>query len=321
MIRNGTQLQFYFDGTLEGSYDYADISTTTITGSGNDDTLIIDNTNGNAVSAGGLSFDGGAGTNTIIDQGGNFATGVSTPSGPHSGTVVYAGGSTGDATVTYSNLSPYTDSNAIATFTVNGTANVANDFVIGNLAAGDGTQVSSSNGTFELWNLTNKTEIDVDGQNDVDTFTADNTTPDSSLTTLVLNGGTANGDTVSINATAAGVNTNWVADGSSAAVDVTVNVGDANGVQDILGNVSIQAPGHEFNTVTVDDVGDTAGQDVTFSSTVTNSNANVNQTQTAAQPWGVISGLVPAPADLYYAYSGVRPDRRRQQRRREHLER
>ncbi len=122
LIRSGSQLQFYLDGTLEGSYNYASISTTSITGTSNNDTLTLDNSGGNAVTAGGLTFDGGTGLNTIIDQNGNFATGDSTPTGPHSGSVVYAGGTTGAATVNYLNLAPFTDSNVVGTFTVNGTA-------------------------------------------------------------------------------------------------------------------------------------------------------------------------------------------------------
>ncbi len=65
--------------------------------------------------------------------------------------------------------------------------------------------------------------------------------------------------------------------------NTTINIGDATGVQNILGNVLLVSPG-DFNTINVSDVGDSTGRYVTLSTT---SDASGND-------YGTITGLAPA---------------------------
>ena len=62
--------------------------------------------------------------------------------------------------------------------------------------------------------------------------------------------------------------------------NTTINIGDATGVQNILGNVLLVSPG-DFNTINVSDVGDSTGRYVTLSTT---SDASGND-------YGTITGL------------------------------
>ena len=130
-----------------------------ITGSTQDDTVIVDFANGNVV-PGPINYDGNGGFNTLVSRNGNFASGTSTPSSATDGAIAYTGGTTGGATINYLDLSPVTDTNVAATFTVFGTAGVDNITVAAN---GAFTRVSSTPATFELHDLSNKTQIIVDG--------------------------------------------------------------------------------------------------------------------------------------------------------------
>ncbi len=65
--------------------------------------------------------------------------------------------------------------------------------------------------------------------------------------------------------------------------NTTINIGDATGVQNILGNVLLVSPG-DFNTINVSDVGDSTGRYVSLSSV-----ADANSIG-----YGVITGLAPA---------------------------
>jgi CSLREA domain-containing protein len=138
----------------------ASTTSLTINGLGGNDTLTIDAAGGNPFPAGGILFDGGADADSITLQGGNFASGISTPSGPSSGTLVYSGGTTGAAKLTYANLEPITDTNVVTNYTINGTLGV--DTI--NMVNGPGGTIQVNSGTtptFELINFSNKTNVSV----------------------------------------------------------------------------------------------------------------------------------------------------------------
>jgi len=140
----------------------------TINGLGGNDTLTIDAAGGNPFPAGGILFDGGADADSITLQGGNFASGFSTPSGPSSGTLEYFGGTTGVAKLTYANLEPITDTNVVTDYTINGTFAV--DTI--NVVNGPGGTIQVNSGTtptFELINFSNKTNVFVNARAGADT--------------------------------------------------------------------------------------------------------------------------------------------------------
>lgn len=163
-------------------------SVTVNTGAGGD-LLDVNFAVGNAIPAGGLSFDAGAGadpTDRLNLRGGNFATEVYTPSGAHSGSIVL-GGST---TITYANTASISDTVTVPAMTFNASSNadIINLVDSTPFNSADTTQINSGNGTFELVNFANKATVRVQGQNGADTFNVSGTDPADGLNELILHG-------------------------------------------------------------------------------------------------------------------------------------
>ncbi|WP_339728232.1 LamG-like jellyroll fold domain-containing protein [uncultured Gimesia sp.] len=69
IVRDGTQLRVLETGTLTEivpAHNFASVSSVTITGNGLDNTLRLDLSGGSFLPAGGISFDGSGGTNTLV---------------------------------------------------------------------------------------------------------------------------------------------------------------------------------------------------------------------------------------------------------------
>ncbi|QDV51131.1 LamG-like jellyroll fold domain-containing protein [Gimesia fumaroli] len=69
IVRDGTQLRILETGSLNEivySHNFANVSSVMITGTGFDNTLRLDTSGGAITPAGGISFDGGAGSNTLV---------------------------------------------------------------------------------------------------------------------------------------------------------------------------------------------------------------------------------------------------------------
>ena len=239
----------------------ASTTSLTINGLGGNDTLTIDASGGNPFPAGGINFDGGANADSITLQGGNFASGVSTPSGPGSGTLVYTGGATGAAMLTYANLEPITDTNVAANYTINGTA-VADTINVVNGPSGT-TQVNSGGTpTFELINFANKTNVTVDALAGVDVIAVNFTAVPAGLTGLTIETGSGN-DMVNVLATPAGVTTNVINAVAGGGETTFASAGNMGNVQGLLGPVNFSnAIG--FVNLTVDDSADAVGRTVTM---------------------------------------------------------
>lgn len=169
-----------------------------VTGDGGNDTLTLDFGSGNPVPAAGFSFDGGSevGEDLLVLQNGTFASETYTATGASAGTIALAGGST----ITYSNLAPINDSLAVANFTFNASAALADVVQIENSPIANRSRIRSANGTFELLDYANKTNVSVNGLGGGDSFNLIATVAAPGLATLTLNGGTA-GDTFSVSTT------------------------------------------------------------------------------------------------------------------------
>ncbi len=121
----------------------------------------------------GINFDGGTGTNNqLILQGtppsAASLTEVSTPSGPHAGSVTFD-----RSTITYSNLAPIDDTVGALFFTINGTAASEQiDMLKGPTIGGFATTLINSS-SFELINFANKGNVVVNGNGGNDTFLVD----------------------------------------------------------------------------------------------------------------------------------------------------
>ena len=259
------------------------------------DTLTVDNSNGNPIPAGGLSYDGGAGigNDTLISQGGNFTSVVSSPTGAHSGTLTYSAGATVVASITYSNLAPISDVNFATNFTINATNGDETINVVTGPSVG-GFQTDQVNdggsGTFELVNFANKTNVTVDAVDGVDTITVNIPTIATGLSRLIIEGGPTDGDTVSLQVTPAGLTTNWVGDAQA-----NVNLGLGNTVAALAGSINLENP-NDYNTIVINDQNDVTGRTVTLSSFA----PNPEDSELDADEYGKISGL--APADINYEY-------------------
>ena len=287
------------------SFNFTGINALSFTSNSGTSNLTINNPAGGLFAPAGGITDAGAGVagNALFDLGGGSGAGdagVYTPTGAHSGTLTHTEAGPTVQTINFSGLTPVTDTVASGTFAINGTG-IASLFGVIDGAAGTTTVTDS---TAESMTFANKTVVNINGNNAADTFTVNNPNPGTGLTTLNLKGGTASGDVVNLQATAATVTTNWFADGgsSSPANDAHVNIGNAaNSVQGILGPINLlsPAPSSEYNSIVVNNSGDTTGRTVTLSSFV---QAGLGEPGTT---WGKIHGLA-ATADINYSYGDTR---------------
>ena len=200
----------------------AGLSTIAVNTGAGADTLTLDFNPSNPVPSGpsGLSFDGGTadgGEDLLVLRDGTFATETYTATGPSSGTIALSGGTD----ITYSNLSPIDDSLNVADMTFNARP-VADEIAIenGTISGFTAGRIRSANGTFELLDFANKTNVVVNGLGEADTFDLVATSRPTGLASLTLNGG-AGADTVNVTRTVSPVSYVVNGDGGNDRVNVT----------------------------------------------------------------------------------------------------
>lgn len=171
------------DSLTIGASPLAGLNALSVNTGADDDVLTLNFNFGNAIpGVGGLSFDAGSGAGDLLQlRGGTFGTVTYTPSGPSSGNVDLDG-----SDINYANLAPINDVTTATTLVFNGTAGAdAINVADGPTVFGDDTtQISSGNGTFELVNFANKTDVRVQGQNGADAFTLSEAAGDFATLTL-----------------------------------------------------------------------------------------------------------------------------------------
>lgn len=226
----------------------------TITGSAGDDVLIVDFSGTNPIPAGGLSFDAGTGTNGLELEGGTFDSATYTATNSTDGTIALVDG--GDTfNVTYLNLSPIDDTNTVTDLIFNATADPDQIEVQESPTLAGGSQIVSNNGTFELLNFTNKTNVTINALGEDDTVTLSATAAATGLASLTINGG-AGEDGFLIQATVSGVSYALNGDGDSNGFAF----GNAsNSLDDVAAPVAIDAGSGPNNSLDVNDQGDAAG--------------------------------------------------------------
>ena len=231
----------------------------TVTGDGGTDTLTLDFGSGNPVPSSGLSFDGGTetGTDLLVLRNGSFASETYTATGPSSGTIALAGGSV----VTYSNLSPIDDTLNVTNFTFNASGS-ADTVEIENSPNPGRSRIRSANGTFELLDYANKTNVTVSGAGGGDTLDLTMTSPAPGQATLTVGGG-ASSDTINV---------------ATTVVPTTVNGDDAGDTININGTSSaLTANGNaDADTINVNDTG--SGSTVTVNGNDGTDTLNVSDT-------------------------------------------
>jgi hypothetical protein len=194
----------FIEVIVNGARQYAGlqeaITSATFNGLDGTDTLTVDFSNGNPLPSAGISFDGGTGGgDRLVLRGGSFTNEVYTVSGPASGTITLDGN-----TIGFSNLSPIDDTVTVTNFTMNASGgddiiNIVDGPLVEALAT---TQVNSGNGTFELINFRNKTNVTVDGGAGADTINVTSATLNTAGLSSLSVRGAAGDDTVNLRASA-----------------------------------------------------------------------------------------------------------------------
>lgn len=155
-----------------------------VIGDAGNDNLVVDFTGGNLLPAAGLIYTGGAGSDSLTLQGGTFTTGRVSASGVGAGTIQY----NGVGLITFSGLEPIVDNNVVTNYTIDATAG-ADTIVIENGVNANHTRVRETGNLFESVEFINKTNVTVNGLGGDDTFTLNNPTPATGLTSLIVDGG------------------------------------------------------------------------------------------------------------------------------------
>jgi hypothetical protein len=170
-----------------------------IQGSGDDDSLFVDFTNGKLWQP--IHYDGGGLVNQKNDltlNGGDFMNETYITKGQHDGKIVPDG-----VTIEYTNLTPIHDLSHAVNLTFNATdaadtVNVVDGPTVDNTRT---TQIDSgTGGTFELLDFANKTNVTINGLGGADHSTVNNPSPAAGLRQLTIDGGgpgTVPGDTLS----------------------------------------------------------------------------------------------------------------------------
>lgn len=184
-----------------GLADFAFATPTSLMINGGDgiDILYVDFNNGNPIPAGGLSFDGGAGFDSLVLQGtlpsGRFAKEVYTATDAGSGTISFDG-----SIVAFTNIEPIDDTVPVGSLSVNLPAGDQTVRISDYIDFGDPaptfvkTEIASSalNPGFESIRFANKTEVTVATQGGNDVISLDNSTPATGLATLRIRAGAGN---------------------------------------------------------------------------------------------------------------------------------
>ncbi len=237
--------------------DFTSISSMTIGGTDAGQSLTLDYTNSdlNPVPSSGLIYDpapatGGA-VNSLTLQNGTFSSETYDATGAGAGTITYSDSFQSNVPITFSNLSPVTDTVSSPTFIFNApagstTVNIVNGPLVGV------TQTDEINdggtGSFELVDFGNKTGVTANVNNAGATSTIDVTTAAAGLSTLNLNSG-AGTETVDVEATPTGVTTTTDTGSVSGS---TTNVGNAGLLSGIVGDLYVKSTGGT-NTLAVND--------------------------------------------------------------------
>ena len=227
------------------------LNTVAVAGTSAGETLTLDYSGGDPLPTSGLTYDpastSGLATNSLTLQGGSFTGEEYTATGTGAGSILYDG----TKTITFSNLSPVTDTvpSPSFIFTAPATSQTVN-YNTGPIVAGTQTDQINDGGTasFELINLGNKTSVTVNVPDSGATTTVNYPTAAAGLSTLNIFSG-AGGETVNVQTNAAGVTTT-VDTGSVSGS--TINVGLGGSLAAIDGPVFAKSTGGT-NKLAIDD--------------------------------------------------------------------
>ncbi len=178
-------------GTNTVTGPISSVSSMTIGGTNAGQSLTINYTNGDPLPAGGTTFDPAAATGQAVNSltlmsgagGTTFSSETYSPTGAHSGTISYSDSVHSSVAITFSNLTPVTDTVPSPSFffiaaspsNTGTTVNIVNGPVVGVTQT---TEINDGGtGTFELIDFANKTTVTTAEDNSGATTTINVTTP------------------------------------------------------------------------------------------------------------------------------------------------
>jgi hypothetical protein len=277
-----TTLEVLNNGTLVGSFSVASVNNITANLTGGSNQLTVDDSNGDPVPAGGLSYEGGPSNTLTVNAAADTASRTitldsTTPSGDTAfGTIT--GQSAGVISYEYADTSGVTLTTGTGADTINVASTGTATHLVGSASAtlniGNG-DLSALTGAVTVNGSGGTTAVNVNDQSSasINTYTITASTVTragfagltySGIASLTLNGGTPIGtDTYKILATASGIAT---AVNGGAAND-TFNVGSATNTLDpVLGALTINGGGGT-NKMNVNDQGSSAAHTYTLTAT------------------------------------------------------
>jgi hypothetical protein len=270
-----------FGGGITYQILLAPIEQILVRGLGGNDQLFLNFAGDPIAPVYGISFDGGAGNNSLSLDGGTFATATYSPT---SITLDQTSITLGQTRIDYSGLQSVTDTNRADKLVVNGEDTL--HLVDGPALADSGGPVQTTEiqdnriGHPLTLDFANKANVTVHGPTgDVsDVITVNLAKKAAGLNTLRLDGMGTAGNYFNFLGTAAGTTT-IVNTGSQGGVGDNVTIGNSSsGVQDIQGKLTITNGKSNTVTVTVDDSADATGR-------------------SAAAGWDSLTGLASAEID------------------------
>ncbi len=277
---DSTTLEVLNNGTLVGSFSVASVHNITANLTGGSNQLTVDDSNGDPVPAGGLSYDGGPSNTLTVNAAADTTNRTitldsTTPSGDTPfGTIT---GFAGVISYEYADTSGATLTTGTGADTINvtstGTATSLADSAAATINIGNGN-LSALAGAVTVNGSGGTTTVNVKDQSDssVATYTLTASTvsrtgfaglTSSSIASLTLNGGSA-ADTYKIQGTASGTATTV----NAGAANDTFNVGSAtNSLDPILGALTLNGGGGTANKMNVNDQGSSAAHTYNLTAT------------------------------------------------------
>ena len=177
-----TSVEAYLNGTFSQSFPLANLTSITIAGSGDNDTLTIDDTNGLIALTGGIIFQGGAGTNQLVISGGSTNATEIYDAGTSRDTVTDA--SSNVQIVNFTGAQSVRTTAPVTSFTVNGTSiNNTINYTQGSTSAYGQVAVDA----YAPVEFSNKASLTILGGAGTDTIALNNPTTPTGLTSIVVN--------------------------------------------------------------------------------------------------------------------------------------
>jgi len=187
LVRNGPDVVLNIDGKFSRSFAFDSLYTIIVDGSGDDDTLTIDFSQGTPVPYGGLTYNGqdnGSGGDSLEIVGGTMSSVGYEYTGLSDGVITID-----ESIVRYTGLEPVIDLVPAATFTINGTtgANTIN-YTTGSPT----TQGKVAVDIFETVEFANKTNLVINANEGSDNISLNNSSLPTGLSAITVNGGQGN---------------------------------------------------------------------------------------------------------------------------------